>query len=380
MGFGLARSAAYGMYLISLTAGSLRRRLSTILAFGAVFLTGAASAHDPGLSSANVIVQSNSVDVELTFNERDFAGIAGTTVEELRSGNAKTQLETAARRALSIRVADNALTPVSVTSGPEGENNVALRYKFDLPVAAADLQFESLLLSEMSFGHRQAFAAVNGRGEEITRSILSARENRASFPVSLSGGDHPSSRGRFGEFFLLGVHHIVTGYDHLLFLFGLLIVCRTRGSALLLITCFTVAHSITLALATFGLVDLPGGLVEAVIAASIVYVGIENLMGRESLMRWRWLITLSFGLIHGLGFAGILADLGIAEQGMNAVVPLLAFNCGVEAGQLAIAAIALPIIWKLRDRPGFIRVAIPACSLLIAAAGAYWLVERTLFA
>ncbi|MCA1660259.1 MAG: HupE/UreJ family protein, partial [Verrucomicrobiaceae bacterium] len=91
----------------------------------------------------------------------------------------------------------------------------------------------------------------------------------------------------------------------------------------------------------------------------------------------RWLLTLSFGLIHGLGFAGVLQELGIAQKGVSAVVPLAAFNLGVEAGQIAIAAIALPIIWKLRERPSFVRIGVPACSLLVACAGAYWLFERT---
>ena len=342
--------------------------------------SGHAFAHDPGLSSANLTVRPQGLTVELTFNERDLASVAGVTVDELRSGSgaAKAKLDSIAARAALLRVGENSLTPKAASAAAEGENNLAIRYEFAVQ-GNGEVSFESLLLKEMAFGHRQAFAATDAGGTEISRRILSARENAVSFSLSQPGEVATASNGgRFTEFFLLGVHHIVTGYDHLLFLFGLLIVCRTRGSALLLISCFTVAHSITLALATFGLVDLPGGLVEAVIAASIVYVGIENLMGRESLMRWRWLLTLSFGLIHGLGFAGVLADLGIAKQGINAAVPLLAFNCGVEAGQLAIAAIALPLIWKLRERPSFLRVGVPACSLVIASAGAYWLLERTI--
>jgi hypothetical protein len=89
-------------------------------------------------------------------------------------------------------------------------------------------------------------------------------------------------------------------------------------------------------------------------------------------------LTFAFGLIHGLGFAGVLHEMGIANSGSGAVVPLLAFNLGVEAGQLAIAAVVLPILWKLRDNRTFLRRGVPACSIAVAAAGAYWLIERTL--
>ena len=116
----------------------------------------------------------------------------------------------------------------------------------------------------------------------------------------------------------------------------------------------------------------------ATIAASILYVGIENLLRKDGVLGWRWVLTFAFGLIHGLGFAGVLHDMGIAKTGSAAVVPLLAFNLGVEAGQLAIAAVVLPILWKLRDSRAFMRFGVPACSILVAAAGAYWLIERTL--
>ena len=207
---------------------------------------------------------------------------------------------------------------------------------------------------------------------------MSAREPSALVKLKGVRSTAPPPQGvRFLEFFSLGVRHILTGYDHLLFLFGLLIVCRTPRSALLLITCFTLAHSLTLALSTFGLVDLPSRFVEASIAASILYVGLENLLRRDAVLRGRWLLTFAFGLIHGLGFASVLHEMGIAKTGLSAVVPLVAFNLGVEAGQLTIAALVLPIIWQLRKRPGFLRVGVPACSVLVGAAGAYWLFERT---
>ena len=168
----------------------------------------------------------------------------------------------------------------------------------------------------------------------------------------------------------------MTGYDHLVFLIGLLIVGASLTEAAKIITSFTLAHSLTLALSTLDVVNLSPAIVEPLIAASIVYVGIENILRRQ--VKRRWLLTFAFGLAHGFGFASALKELEIARNASRAAVPLLSFNLGVELGQIAIAAAMLPLIWKLKQRPVFIKRYAPACSLLIALAGGYWLIERTL--
>src|SRR5437879_7924783 len=167
----------------------------------------------------------------------------------------------------------------------------------------------------------------------------------------------------FADFLVMGVRHIWTGYDHLLFLFGLLIVTRNFSSSIKVITCFTIAHSITLAVATLSLVQISSRVVEPLIAASIVYVGVENLF-RGADPKGRWLLTFAFGLIHGFGFASVLRELGVGANGSGITVPLVSFNLGVELGQIVIAGIALPVIWKLRTNPIFIRRWVPACSLV----------------
>ncbi len=111
------------------------------------------------------------------------------------------------------------------------------------------------------------------------------------------------------------------------------------------------------------------------IAASIVYVGVENLWRKDSL-RWREAVTFGFGLIHGLGFASVLREMGIGATALGVAVPLFSFNLGVEAGQLAVAACILPLALKLKNGRDFERVAVPTLSLLVAAAGVYWLIER----
>ena len=205
--------------------------------------------------------------------------------------------------------------------------------------------------------------------------MLSAKKSafQVELPVtSIATLRHSDS---FWEFLKLGVEHIWTGYDHLLFLFGLMVVCRNLRSILSVITSFTVAHSITLALAALDLIRLPGKIVEPMIAASIVYVGIENLCRKDS-SKWRSLIAFSFGLVHGLGFADALRELGIRSGSLGIIGPLVGFNLGVEIGQLCIAAIALPVLWKLRRNPVFVCRWVPACSAGVALAGSYWMIER----
>jgi hypothetical protein len=163
--------------------------------------------------------------------------------------------------------------------------------------------------------------------------------------------------------------------DHLLFLLGLLVVSRRPRTIAAIVTCFTAAHSATLALAALGVVTLPGRVVEPLIAATIVVVGIENLV-RGDEPKGRWVLTFAFGLVHGLGFAGALKDIGLGAAGTSIVGPLIAFNLGVEVGQLAVATPLIVLLWKLRAWPPFARYGARAISLLVAAAGLLWLGQR----
>lgn len=182
----------------------------------------------------------------------------------------------------------------------------------------------------------------------------------------------------FPDFFKLGLEHIFTGYDHLFFLFGLLLVCTQWRALLLIVTCFTVGHSLTLALATLNLVSLPPRLTEPLIALTILYVGAENCWRRGQPPPGRWVLTLLFGLIHGFGFANVLREVGVGSGGRGIVGPLLGFNLGVETGQLVFAAVVLPFCWWLHTKPVFHRYWVPGLSGLIALAGFYWFIERIL--
>jgi len=173
-----------------------------------------------------------------------------------------------------------------------------------------------------------------------------------------------------------GFEHIVPlGIDHVLFVLGLFFFATQLRPLLIQVTAFTAAHTISLALAATGTVSVPASVVEPLIAATIVYVGVENTFGWGN-MRGRTILVFAFGLLHGLGFASVLGDYGIAAD--RFVVALIGFNIGVEFGQLIVIATAFVLVGWFMGREWYRKaIAIPA-SLIIAAIGAYWVIERTL--
>jgi hypothetical protein len=182
-----------------------------------------------------------------------------------------------------------------------------------------------------------------------------------------------------GDFILWGMHHIFIGYDHIAFLLALLLAARRVGEMVKIVTSFTVAHSITLLLAAFDVLRIEPKVTEALIAASIVYVAAENFFVREA--KYRWAITFGFGLVHGLGFSSVLRDKLVDVPG-SVVVPVLAFNVGVEVGQLAILLVAFPLLGLARGRreaPAYDRrhrLALWIGSSLVGLAGLVFLTER----
>jgi hypothetical protein len=184
-------------------------------------------------------------------------------------------------------------------------------------------------------------------------------------------GEARASQGA-GSFFPLGIEHILTGYDHLLFLLALMLRGGGMGSLLKIITAFTVAHSITLALAALDVIVLPGALVESVIALSIAYVALENLLPRYAASR-RWAVSFLFGLAHGFGFSSVLREIGLPKE--NLLLSLLNFNLGVEVGQLTIVLLAVPVLMRFRDRPWESRI-IMSISGVIFAIGLVLFIER----
>ena len=215
-----------------------------------------------------------------------------------------------------------------------------------------------------------------------------------SEPLPRAGIDETAGE-TFVRYIIEGFEHIIPkGVDHILFVLGLFFFALAWGPLLWQVTAFTLAHTVTLALATLGVVTIPDEwmwLVEAIIALSITYVAIENIF-RPKLGWWRTAVVFAFGLLHGLGFASVLGDLGLAQG--QFVLSLIAFNIGVEIGQLTVIAFAFVIlmigVWAARqaklddveamaaDEEVMFRAVSIIGSLLIALVGAYWFVERAL--
>jgi hypothetical protein len=208
---------------------------------------------------------------------------------------------------------------------------------------------------------------VNVRfGNDLQQSVLAARSTVTTFVPAM-----PARGQVLWRFLTLGVEHIITGYDHLAFLVCLLLGTSSFGSLVRVVTAFTVAHSITLALSIFDLIVLPSTLVESVIALSIAYVALENLLTVR--VRARPLVAFLFGLVHGVGFSTILRELDLQAAALG--LSLFSFNLGVELGQIAFVAVLMPVLPLFSGGP--LHAFRPAVSVGIGCLAIYWFVQRT---
>ena len=312
-----------------------------------------ALAHDPGLSAVEVRILSDRIVAEISFAPSDLAGIQEPYSDFLGIyGDEK---------ALELR-----------SSGLKSSDRNSIHYLLEFSSSnASELRISAPVLANLPRGHKQFCSVFDQENRLLAERMLSA--DAKDLAIDLRSA---SNNGSIFRFLVLGIEHIFTGYDHLAFLLALLIAGGSLRHNAKIITSFTVAHSFTLALATLGLVNISPAIVEPLIAASVVFVGLENLFRRR--LAARWLVTFSFGLVHGLGFAATLRELGIGTLGARVALPLLSFNAGVELAQIAIPLIVLPLVWRLERRPSFTLKHVRAFSLLITFAGIYWLLVRTL--
>ena len=257
-----------------------------------------------------------------------------------------------------------------------------LRFAADCPEPPRRLAIDYHLLFDIDPLHRGLVRVVDG--PSVHAAVLSPEAPR----LLLETGARPDRLGQLVSFGRQGAWHIWLGFDHILFLISLLLPAVLRrqdghwqpvgtfGSALAevvrVVTAFTIAHSLTLTLATLGLIALPARLVESAVAASVVLAALNNVW--PLVQRHLWLLAFGFGLLHGLGFAGVLLDLGLPRDAL--VVPLLAFNLGVELGQLGIVALFLPLAFMLRETALYPQLMVRAGSTAIAAVAGVWLIER----
>ena len=366
-------------------ASSSRRLIRWGFILFTSFLVGRVYAHDVGLSTASFQLHTNRLEGTLTFALRETEQIV--TLDRNQDGRVSLDEFSLSQAALASAIVTNCeirfdgvrIEPGEVSCRLDSSNNVDVTLSFPNP-QFKELELDFPVIRRLTPGHRMFFSLRDPMELIIAERLLNKNSTRVvvqfdtNAPVAATA-PAPGPPPSFAGFLKLGVEHILTGYDHLLFLFALLIVTRNFMSALQVITCFTIAHSITLGVAAFDLVQVSSRIVEPLIAVTIFYVGVENVW-KHGDPHGRWLLTFGFGLIHGFGFASVLREMGIGAHTGGVAMPLLAFNLGVELGQIAVAAIALPIIWQLRKKESFVRYGVPTCSILVALAGVYWFVQR----
>jgi hydrogenase/urease accessory protein HupE len=356
-------------------------RLKVIYIFLSFAFAAAVRAHEPGLSSALLSWKTDHVELALTFAVADMDNLfaldndADGKISPLEFGYSKARLASAVSNIVELQIDGQKLASAEQSVRMDDQNNVEFLIRY--PGAGTNLTYRCAILHQLPRAHRQIATFKDIQGNVIAERLLKQDSDTLSFPEAESLASAGAPKQTVTGFLTLGIEHILTGYDHLLFLFALLLVTRQFLSALKIITCFTVAHSITLAVASFNLMNVSPRIVEPLIAVTIIYVAVENILLRRE-PKARWLLTFAFGLIHGFGFAGVLRELGVGRDGSGIAVPLFSFNLGVELGQIVVAAIVLPFIWRFSKNPTFLSRWVPALSVIIALAGGFWLVQRVL--
>ena len=313
-----------------------------------------AHAHAVGLSSGEYTVNGSVIAARLVFALADAEGLDADAL----------------LREVVVTSAGKPCTGVIDEIGAAQPAGVAFKGHFDCDRPRQRIEIRAAFFDRLPDGHRHAIRLQ--RGDRSVEDVLYRRHDT----LALSADDwpprpDPRTVAPMSGFFRMGLEHILTGYDHLLFLLGLVLVGGRVKSLLAVVTAFTIAHSITLSAAALGTWAPPGGIVEPAIALSIVYVGVENFFVPDLGGRWR--VTFAFGLLHGFGFAGALRAAALPRCELPAA--LVSFNLGVEAGQLAVLAAVVPALGWLRRSNRFAGVS-RALSATVIAAGAIWFAIR----
>jgi hydrogenase/urease accessory protein HupE len=337
-----------------------------------------ASAHPAPFSYLDVRLEPRAIDVTVVAHVFDVA-------HDLQIQNPDALLDPATLAVhgaavislLTGRVqitADGMLLTGASWSSPEplpDRQSVRIRAQFSIGQPAGMLSLTAWMFPYDPV--HQTFVNVYEGGALVLQTILSKDRPRAEhFP-----GTRQGTLTVVRKFALSGIHHILIGPDHLLFIIGLLLLGGSLRKLVLVVSAFTLAHSVTLSIAALGIFSPPAWIVEPAIALSIIYVGIDNLMVRDGRDMRAW-IAFAFGLIHGFGFAGVLREMDLPPRALG--WSLFSFNLGVEIGQVAVVLTVASLLAAVRARNERLgrRLAF-AGSIVVVIAGAFWFIERVFF-
>ena len=367
---------------------NVARRLDVLVATAACAVAAAllcgttVRAHEIGTTRVSVVVhEARTYDVEIVTDAASLveklAAAAGeslpadATADRLQSRLA--QFDPVFRRRVTLGFDASEVRPAiayAVASGSDGASAIAtIRLTGQIPGGAGHVTW--------SYGWTFASYALTVRGPASGSPATAWLDGgERSAPLALASPDRPVDRlGTARRYLTLGFTHIVPhGLDHMLFVLGIYLLSGRARAVLWQVSAFTVAHSMTLGLSLYGIIAVSPRIVEPLIALSIAYVAIENIFLTE-MRSWRVALVFAFGLLHGMGFAGALQDVGLPRS--EFVTALVTFNLGVEGGQLAVIAAAFALVgWHCAHRTWYRSVIVVPASLVIAVTAAYWTVER----
>lgn len=377
--------------------GLLRARVlvcALVCALAVLLAPRAARAHAIGVSTAEYAATGATVRAKMAFARGDVLGMA-PEVDADRDGRISPAELLQGRSAIDVHVARKVLVSGDAEKCAARLLDVSLSDQDGVEIVAAytctmqpsRFEVEAAFLQDLPFGHRHIARGVGVTTEDamlsrsdarfaITpRALAASADAKADKVEKPSGGVSTAGIKGFLSMVWMGVEHILTGPDHLLFLFGLILVRGRLKSILAVVTAFTIGHSITLALSVLDVWAPRPPLVEAAVALSIVYVGVENFFVKSA--RGRWRVSFPFGFVHGFAFAGALRELDLPRERLP--LALFSFNLGVEIGQLAVLVRVLPFILLARVYTKWFQPkGVRGLSAAVVLAGSIWFVLRLL--
>lgn len=333
-------------------------------------------AHSLSMNYSDLNIEGNEILYDLFIDQRDLIQQFGTDLDNLVNEELFSQkIESILQKGLRIDVDSKPLT-MEFDSMSMANKGTVRGIEFHLTFTADEEIEQFNLHYDLVFDDAPPLTSVLmiHDGEYFQHEVIDSTNK--DFLINLPQDPaqdlpQPKLGAVLWKYFVLGIEHILLGFDHLLFLLSLVLIASRFKDALKIVTAFTIAHSITLFLVATGLIKVIPYWIEALIALTICYVAVENIFVKKA--KWRWVMTAIFGLIHGMGFAGALAETGLPKS--NMIGTLLMFNLGVETGQLMILCLLLPLLIWLRRFPWYRKVMI-STSCLIFVLAFYWLIQR----
>ena len=349
------------------------RAAALVFVFFTSVTSGSLSAHPLSASYSRFVVEKETVraivrvpldDMDLLFRlDRDLNdAVSQQEIERARPALERYLTDRIAIEASGKRLVSS-LRGLTTWKDRDGWPYLEASLVYPAPQPIGEITAQVRVLTDLYSDHRNL--AEFESGTERHQFVFQHENSYRTGPAEASFWETATS------FIVLGIEHIFTGYDHILFLFGLLLVGRGFRNLVIIVTSFTVAHSLTLSLAMLGAIEPATWTVEAAIALTIAYIGLENLIASE--VRHRWKTTFAFGLIHGFGFASVLRVMDLPQRAL--AISLFTFNLGVEIGQVVIVGLMLPFLLFL-ERTHYRKLVTQVASSVIVALGLFWFYQR----